>query len=190
MDNYTNVTDEWLKNRKPRSHNITHAKGYVDDNGIFYVVDNKKNGVYFDKKSKDYSETMKCMKILRNIFGGKLQMQPIVNVVDGVSTCDFKWLRPNETKYEKWDLKTVEGSSKETLDSMIKKKKRQSHNFIFDIKNHTISEIEAKCQIMKIINSPYRQWIEKIMLIDKDEVILVYEKNEMPSSQCRTTSHL
>lgn len=117
-------------------------------------------------------------------------MQPIVNVVDGVSTCDFKWLRPNETKYEKWDLKTVEGSSKETLDSMIKKKKRQSHNFIFDIKNHTISGIEAKCQIMKIINSPYRQWIEKIMLIDKDEVILVYEKNEMPSSQCRTTSHL
>lgn len=190
MDNYTNVTTKWLKNGKPRSNNITHAKGYADDDGTFYVVDNKKSGVYFEKDSKDYNETMKCLKVLRNTFGGKLQIQPIVNVADGVSTCDFKWLRPNETKYEKWDLKTVEGSSKETLDSMIKKKKRQSHNFIFDIKNHTISEIEAKYQIIKIINSPYRQWIEKIMLIDKDKIILIYEKNEMPSSQCRTTSHL
>lgn len=190
MDNYTNVTDEWLKNRKPRSHNITHAKGYVDDNGIFYVVDNKKNGVYFDKKSKDYSETMKCMKILRNIFGGKLQMQPIVNVVDGVSTCDFKWLRPNETKYEKWDLKTVEGSSKRTLDNMIKGKRKQSHNFVFDIRNQTLSLKEVKSQLNHIFNDEQRNWIKKIMVIGNDEIILVYEKNEMPSSKRRTTSHL
>ena len=70
------------------------------------------------------------------------------------------------------------------------RKHKQSHNFVFDIKNHTLSLKEIKNQLNHIFNDEQRNWIEKIMVIDNDEIILIYEKNEMPSSKRRTTSHL
>lgn len=175
-NNYCEVTKEWLSKANPKSNNIIHAKKYIDDDLNEYLVDNKKNSVFYNKKSKDYIETMACVKLFRNVFGGKLEVQPIVILKDGISTCDFKWIRPYEVKQEKWDLKTVQGKSNRTLDNMIKKKKRQSYNFIFDIKHHTITPKNAKRQIKHIFNDPHRDWVDKIILKDNDKIIAIYQK--------------
>mgnify|MGYP007047909032 CR=1 FL=1 len=180
--NYRDVTDEWLNNKELKKFNITHARKYVDDDGNEYIVDNNNKGTYFDKKSKDYIETKKCAKLFKNVFGGKIQLQPIVNAEQGISTCDFKWKRKKDLDFEKWDLKTVEGNSNRTLDNMIKNKKRQSDNFIFDIKNNTITEEEAKEQIKHIYNDPHRNWIKIIILKSNTKIIAIYQKNEKPSS--------
>lgn len=176
IKNYIDVTNIWFNNAKPKTYNITHTKEYIDDNGNKYIVNNKRYGTYYDKKSKDYRETMACAKLLRNIFGGKIILQPIVSFKDGISTCDFKWLRPNCNSFEKWDLKTVNGSSNRTLDNMIKNKKRQSNNFIFDIKNHTISKEVAIKQIEHIFNDPQRNWVNIIILKEDKKIILILKK--------------
>ena len=57
---YIDITQIILNTASPKSHNIRHAKSFVDDNGNVYYVDNKKNGVLFDKKSNDYIQTKRC----------------------------------------------------------------------------------------------------------------------------------
>ena len=59
---------------------------------------------------------------------------------------------------------------------MIKNKERQSHNFIFDIKNHSLTEKQATEQIIHIFNSPHRDWVETIMLKDDEKILFIYQK--------------
>ncbi len=174
--NYVDITKIMYKYATPKSHNIIHAKKFITDDSKVFIVENKKNGVLFQKDYNDYKDSKKCSKLLRQIFGGKIVLQPVVKCADNVKTCDFKWIRPNSKYFEKWDLKTVEGSSNTTLDNMIKSQKNQSDNFIFDIKNHTISEEQAKVQIINIFNNPYRDWINIIMLKDNKRIIFIYKK--------------
>lgn len=173
---YKDITKKWYKEATPKSNNITHAKKFIDDDGVEYIVNNKRGEVWFDYKGKDYKESKSCASLLRKTFGGKVELQPKVDKPNGVSTCDIKWIRPNSTIKEKWDLKTVEGSSNRTLDSMIKNKERQSHNFIFDIKNHSLTEKQATEQIIHIFNSPHRDWVETIMLKDDEKILFIYQK--------------
>lgn len=173
---YEDVTRRWYAEATPKSNNIIHAKSFIDDKGNKYIVDNKKRHVWFDYESKDYKESKLCASLLRRIFGGKIEIQPRVNKPEGISTCDIKWIRPNNFTIEKWNLKTVEGNKNKTLDSMIKRKKRQSHNFIFDIKNHSLTEKQATNQIVHIFNDPHRDWVEKIMLKDDEKILFIYQK--------------
>ena len=173
---YEDVTKKWYAEATPKNNNVTHAKYFSADNGEKYIVDNSKRHVWFDYDSKDYKETKECASLLRSIFGGKIEIQPKVDNPDAISTCDFMWTRTKDSIKEKWDLKTVEGNKSRTLDGMIKNKKRQSHNFIFDIKNHSLTEEEATKQIIHIFNDPHRDWVEKIMLKDNDRIIFIYQK--------------
>lgn len=173
---YEDVTQEFYKYATPKSNNVTHAKKFVTDDGREFIVNNETTGAYFDYDSQDYKDSKKCAQLLRKIFGGKIELQPVVNYEDSISTCDLKWTNPYSKTFERWDLKTIEGSKNTTLDSMIKKKKRQSHNFIFDLKNHTISKEDAQNQIIEIFNNKHRDWVETIMLKDEDEIIFIYKR--------------
>ena len=103
ISNYIDITKDYYQSAKPKNHNVTHAKKFVDDEDNVFVVNNKRSGAFFDYNSKDYKETIKCAHLLRNLFGGKIELQPIVNYKDGISTCDFKWKPPCSNKLEKWD---------------------------------------------------------------------------------------
>lgn len=177
---YQNITNKFLNNKKPKSNNITLAREILI-NDAFILVDNKRDGISFDWFLNDFKQTKKCAKLLRKTIGGKIIIMPTVKCFEGISTCDFIWKRPNMNSFEKWDLKTVNGSISRTLDNMIKGKKRQSDNFIFDIILNTISKENAIKQIIHIFNDPHRDWVNKIMLIDKKDILLVYEKRHHPA---------
>lgn len=174
--NYKDITSLMFKYANPKSNNITHAKKFISDSGEIFVVDGKRNGTFFDINSKDYKDSKKCAQLLRKTFGGKIELQPIVNSKNGISTCDLKWSDPYSKNFEKWDLKTIEGNKYNTLDSMIKRKRKQSHNFIFDLKNNTLSIEEVQNQIINIFNNKCRGWIETIILKDKDKFLFIYKR--------------
>ena len=165
-----------LKYANPKSNNITHAKKFISDDGEIFIVDGKRNGTFFDISSKDYKDSKKCAQLLRKTFGGKIELQPVVKCKDGIQTCDLLWKRPTKRKFEKWDLKTVNGCSLRTIDRMIKDKKKQSNNFIIDIKHHTLSVENAKNQIIHIFNDPHRQWVNMVMLKDENNILFIYKK--------------
>lgn len=173
--NYIDVTKEWL-NHPIKEKKIVNDKYFIDNN-IKYIVDNSKKRVWFDFNSQDYIDSLNCAKTLVKLFGGTIFMQPRVDYPLGVSTCDFKWKRNGVI--EKWDLKVPKGKSKNTLCGLIKNKKRQSNNFIFDLRNHTITKREAINQISReIYNSQHRKWVDKIILIDNTKVLVILERKK------------
>lgn len=77
---------------------------------------------------------------------------------------------------EYWDLKNIIGDGKRVIEDLIKKKKRQSLNFIIDITDSKISDIDLMRQINKLFVSKTTNWVEKIIVKDKEEIIIICEK--------------
>ena len=162
-ENYTDVTNEWIINAKPNTHIVKDRK-YFEHNGIKYKVDNK-NIVL------DYSNNEKEVAIwLENTFGGEIYMLPRINKPDGIQTADYLF------RGEYWDLKKITGKGKNTLDSAINKKKSRSNNFIFDISNSEITLEAIDKQLSSIYENKYRKWIDKIIVKQNNNVIVINKR--------------
>ena len=68
---------------------------------------------------------------------------------------------------EYWDLKNVIGDRKRVIEDLIKNKKRQSLNFIIDITDSKISDIDLMRQINKLFVSKTTNWVKNIIVKDK-----------------------
>lgn len=162
-DNYTNITKEWLETAKPNSHKVVDRQCFEYD-GIKYNVDNKNVVLDYSNKEKDVAEW------LENTFGGEIYMIPRVNKPDGIMTADYLF------RGEYWDLKTINGSGKRILEDSIKRKKRQSKNFIFDITNSKIEKYNLFDQLKKIYSSKTTNWVDKIIVKKDKDVSVVYKR--------------
>ena len=144
-------TKEWLENSTPNSHKIK-IQNYITKDDITYVVDGK--NVTFDITNKE----LKIATWIERKFGGSIFLLPKVNYPKKIQTADYLF------RGEYWDLKEITGNGKHTIDSNIKGKKKQAHNFIIDITNSEMSLSEAIKQIKIILLSEDRKWVNKIIL--------------------------
>ena len=96
-------------------------------------------------------------------------MIPRVNEPEGIKTPDYK------IKDMYFDLKTINGNSKQALYHAVRGKEMQSNNFIFNISNSKLDMVDIYEQINSIYNRKDTQWVE-IIIVKKDENIFVYEK--------------
>lgn len=161
---YIDVTNEYLKKSTPNSHTIIDSYFYISNDKI-YIVDGTKKVIL------DYSKKELEIAIwVENIFGGEFYMNPKVNIPDGVKTADYWW---ND---EYWDLKMPIGSSRRTIENMIKNSKEQAKNFIIDISNSKLTIYEAKHQIENMYNNDARKWINKIILKKDSKLIIIYKR--------------
>ena len=99
-------------------------------------------------------------------------MIPRVNKPDRIMTADYLF------KGEYWDLKSISGHGKRIIEDTIKKKKRQSNNFIFDITNSKIEKDSLFKQLKKVYNSKTTDWVDKIIVKENNDVIVIYKKNK------------
>lgn len=160
--NYIDVTNEWLINATPNSHKVKD-RNYFQHNGIKYYVDNKNVVLDYSKKEKEVA------KWLENTFGGEIYMLPRINKPDGIKTADYLF------RGEKWDLKTIKGNSNQVIYHSIRKNKKQSNNYIFDITNSKLTLKEAKEQIDCLYKRTDITFINQIILKQKNYYI-VYKK--------------
>lgn len=160
--NNLDVTKKWLNEATPNSHKIKDMN-YFEYHDTKYNVDGKNVVLDYSDKEKDVAEW------LENTFGGEIYMVPRINNPSGISTADYFF------KNEYWDLKTITGNGKHTLDTAIKKKKSQSSNFLFDISDSKMSNKEIVRQLKLIFKSRDRQWINKIIVKRNTNVIVIYE---------------
>lgn len=166
IKNYIDVTKKWLDNATPNSH-IVKVQLYFKHHNKKYFVDNKNVVLDYSKKELEIA----CW--LENTFGGKIYMLPRINKPDGIKTSDYLW------NGEYWDLKIIKGKGKHTLDSSIKKNKSQANNFILDISNSLITKDTAIIQLNLIFNAKERKWVNKIILKQKNSVIIYKRKKEI-----------
>ena len=121
----------------------------------------------------DYSEEeFEIAEWLENTFGGKIYMLPRVNIPEGIKTADYLF------DGEYWDLKKIFGNGKHCIDSSIKKKCNQAHNFIIDISESKISYNQALNQIKRIYENKDRTWINRIILKDSGNVTIITRKKD------------
>lgn len=160
---YKDITQEWLENATPNSHQVSDMNYFIY-NEEKYVVDSKNVVLDYSKYEKEIAEW------LENTFGGELYMVPRVNKPNNISTPDYIW------KNEKWDLKEISGSSNRAIDNALKRKKEQANNFVLDITKNNSSEKDFIEQIEKIYHTSGREWIDKIILMKNKKVIVVYKR--------------
>ena len=134
----------------------------------------KKDGkrYYVNSKNKiihEFNEEA-VAKWIKNKLHKNVSYLPNIGEQDNVKLGDF--LVENEI----WELKTITGNSKRTLDSSIKNKSDQGNIFIFDI---TYSSMNKKCAIEQskkiFIN---RRWVKRIIIKDHNELVVVLQRKK------------
>ena len=92
-----------------------------------------------------------------------------ITEVENVRLGDYKI-----DKNEIWELKTIKGNGKRTLDSAVKDNKEQAVTFILDLTYSQMEDIEAIKQTMDLFRK--REWVNRIILKRNNNIIKVFKK--------------
>ena len=142
-----------------------------------------KNAEYIEIKNKKYyvNDTNRIIHEFNEISVAKwiqkklhknVEFLPNISEVDSIKLGDFRI-----DDKEIWELKTIFGSGKRTLDYAIKNKKEQASIFIFDLTYSKIKNIDAIIQTIDIFRR--RKWVNKIILKRKNNIIKILTKKEI-----------
>ena len=113
------ITDEWTK--KNTDGSLIDMKEY-DVNGVTYKVDGKRVTLHPTEQERSVAA------VLSKKYGKIVEFVPQIMYPQGIQTPDYL------INGERFDLKTFKSSGKNVFYNMIAKKKKQSPNFIFDIR--------------------------------------------------------
>lgn len=160
---FEDVTNTVLTKNK-KEYKVEEQKYFIDEDGNRYNVDGINVKIKANEKERAVADLM------GEIYGGQVNLVPVVLNPKRIKTPDYI------INKEKFDLKEIFGNGKNTLDTAISKKKKQSSNFIFDISNTEMSETDAIKQIQRIYKSNNRTWVNKIILIDNNKVLKIYKR--------------
>ena len=160
---YTDITKEWLETATPNSHKVEDRQ-YFEHEGNRYNVDGKNVVLDYSLKEKEIAEW------LENTFGGEIYMLPRINNPEGIQTADYLF------RGEYLDLKEINGNGKNVFFHAIEKHEKQSHNFIFDVSNSTITDLEIEDRINSLYKLPKLKWLDKIIIKRDKEIIKIIKK--------------
>ncbi len=177
IKNYIDMTEEWLKNAKPNSHELLFDDYFIDDDGVKHPIKGKEVVHYIPRVGKEYERAV----WIKSVFGGDVHLVPritdISNTGISTSTPDFRW------NGKKWDLKTpgINGKFSNAIERFVKKSntKKQAKCLIIDFVNFPDKlDYEIKALASKVLNNKCRNWIEALMLVRKNKVIGIYIKQK------------
>lgn len=159
-NNFLDITEQFTTEKE---YNITEEQYFVDKDNNKYKVDGKHVIMEPTTREKEVAN------ILGKIYGGQVRIIPRVNKPMNIKTPDYII---NE---EKIDLKQITGSGKYVIEGNIKGKREQANNFIIDITNSKLKNIEAEKQIANIYKSKRYSWVDKIFLLKENNIIKIYK---------------
>lgn len=145
-------------------YKVKEQQYYIDEIGKQYNIDNKNVKIKANTKEREVA------KLLSRLYGQTVNLVPVVLNPKGIKTPDYI------VNNQKFDLKEILGNGKNTLDTAISKKKRQSDNFIFDISKTEMTEDIAVEQIKKIYNSNNRLWVNTLILIKDNKILRIFKR--------------
>lgn len=165
LDNYADATALWRKNATPNSHIVQDLQEYTA-NGTTYKVDGHNVVLDYKPHEKEIAE------LLEKEFGGELYMVPRVNNPQGVSTPDYLF------RGKGYDLKTLgREASENTIINRIKKAKKQSKNFVFDLTDaKEITDAVLNAQIKRIYADKETAFVNTIIVVRNGKVVVVVKK--------------
>lgn len=161
---YREVTQEWIKEATPDSHEVADLKEIVID-GTTYSVDGK-------HVLLDYSPTeKKIAELLEKEFGGEIFMVPRVLYPEGISTSDYIF------RGKRYDLKELAGKSKNLIYNALSKKRKQADNFILDFTKCPLSREEIYTQISNIYRSRHTAFVNTLIVVRDNRILKVFSRD-------------
>ena len=136
----------------------------VEVDGIVYSVDRKEAVLDYSKHEKEVAEW-----IAYNM-GGIIKMCPRVVIPKGIRTPDYIW------NGEKWDLKTINSHSKNTISTAIRNAKKQSENVVLNLNISSYTDEELINELDRIYANDRYSFLEKIMIIEDYVLRGIYKR--------------
>lgn len=158
---YKDITNQYT-NKK--NYQIKKQKYFINDDGNKYVVDGKHVIL------KPTQREIEVAELLGQAIGGKVNIIPRINEPPNIKTPDYI------INNERFDLKQITGGGKYVIEGNLRKKKKQSNNFIIDLTNAKIDFKEAERQIESIYISKRYLWIDKIFIIKENSIVKIYKR--------------
>ena len=149
-----------------KHYQLKKQKYFIDNDGNKYNVDGKHVIL------KPTEREIEVAKLLGNVIGGKVSLIPRINEPFGIKTPDYI------INNEKFDLKQLTGCGKYVIEGNLKKKMKQSNNFIIDLTRTEMKLEEVNRQIEGIYVSKRFWWIDKIFIIKGNAIIKVYRRKK------------
>lgn len=147
--------------------NVSSKMYWVNKEGVRHNVDGVK--VVLDYKDNEKADAVTLSKCL----GTEVIMVPRVVNPKWIKTPDF------EIYDRAFDLKTIIGTSKNSVDNAIKGKKEQAKNFVINISNTTHSEDDIEKQIDSIYKNKHRDWVDSIIVIKNGNVVMIFKRKTL-----------
>lgn len=158
---YKDITNEYTTKEK---YQIRKQKYYISENGAVYNVDGRHVIL------KPTQREIEVASLMGKVLGGIVNIIPRINEPEGIKTPDYI------INNKKFDLKEIRGNGKYVIEGNLRKKERQSNNFIVDISNSKLNLEEIEKQIESIYISKRYLWIDKIFIIKYNKVIRAYKR--------------
>lgn len=187
IQRFANRKNEWANKKKMLISNTILENSYCCDdtinvrNNIDYkktatikdaeFVDIRRKRYFINNDNKIIHEfnEVSVAEWIRNYLHLDVEYLPNISEDDGLKLGDYKI-----NNKDVWELKTIRGNGKRTLDSAVKDKKDQANIFIFDLTYSKMNDSEAIKQTIDIFRR--REWVEKIILKRNNELLKVFNK--------------
>lgn len=172
---FRDVTQEWIENATPNSHEVIFDDCFIDDDGIIHPIIGKEQL----HPIPECSDEVEIANFIEKKFGGEIHLVPRISDISNTGirtkTPDYIW------KGSKWDLKTpgINGKFENTFERFIKKKdaKMQAKKFIINYKNFpTKTDEEIINVVLNTLKQPSRKWVETVIIIRDEKIIKIFSK--------------
>lgn len=153
-------------------NNIDYKKTATIKDAEFVDIRGKRYFINNDNKIIHEFNEVSVAEWIRDYLHLDVEYLPNISEDDGLKLGDYKI-----NNKDVWELKTIRGNGKRTLDSAVKDKKDQANIFIFDLTYSEMNDSEAIKQTIDIFRR--REWVEKIILKRNNEILKVFNKKEI-----------
>lgn len=160
---YHEITLNVIKENKDKKKFVKKLNA-VKINGKEYKVDGKT--VVSDHTTYEKS----IAKWISKNLGGGIYLYPRILYPQGIKTPDYIW------EGEKWDLKTINSHSKNTITTAIKNSKNQSNNVILDLKVDSYTDCDLSKELERIYLNKRYNFLNKILIIREYKLIGIYKR--------------
>ena len=161
---YNDITQEWLDNATPNSHEVRDLRGFVQD-GEVYTVDGENVKLDYDAHEKEIAE------LLESKLGGDIRMMPKVSgIYKGVQTPDYL------ISGVRYDLKTPEVMRNDFIYNAIHKKRLQADCFVIDLSAVGYDAAAVDAQLEKIYGVSYTGFVRDIIVLCKGEIVKIVSR--------------
>lgn len=161
--NYIDVTQEWIQRGKNIPAKVTEMQEYKM-NGVTYKVDGRHVVIDYSEKEKQIAN------MLADALGGEVKLVPRVLYPQNVSTPDYIF------RDKKFDLKDLQGNSKNLVYNRVSKMKKQADNFVLDISQCPLSENEIRKQVEDVYRSEHTRFVDTIILTKENKILNIYAR--------------